>query len=80
MSNPKDVLYCSFCGASQHEVAKMIAGPTVFICDGCVAAAADVLAKQGIAPFGRITQELEAYARQAEHHQRAMRRANAKPG
>ncbi len=29
-------LYCSFCGKSQHEVRKLIAGPTVFICDGCV--------------------------------------------
>ena len=32
----KTTLYCSFCGKSQHEVAKLIAGPTVFICDGCV--------------------------------------------
>ncbi len=29
-------LYCSFCGKSEHEVAKLIAGPTVFICDGCI--------------------------------------------
>lgn len=33
---PRDTLYCSFCGLSQHEVRKLIAGPTVFICDGCV--------------------------------------------
>ena len=35
-SDPKDTLYCSFCGKSQHEVRKLIAGPTVFICDECV--------------------------------------------
>ena len=32
-SNSKNPLYCSFCGKSQHEVRKLIAGPTVFICD-----------------------------------------------
>ncbi|HAT34501.1 MAG TPA: hypothetical protein DCS82_02185, partial [Rhodospirillaceae bacterium] len=32
----KNTLYCSFCGKSQHEVKKLIAGPTVFICDECV--------------------------------------------
>ena len=35
-SDSKDTLYCSFCGKSQHEVRKLIAGPTVFICDECV--------------------------------------------
>ena len=34
--NNKNILYCSFCGKSQHEVRKLIAGPTVFICDECV--------------------------------------------
>ena len=32
----KNTLFCSFCGKSQHEVKKLIAGPTVFICDECV--------------------------------------------
>jgi ATP-dependent Clp protease ATP-binding subunit ClpX len=32
----KNTLYCSFCGKSQHEVRKLIAGPTVFICEECV--------------------------------------------
>ena len=36
----KSTLYCSFCGKSQHEVRKLIAGPTVFICDECVASCA----------------------------------------
>ena len=35
-ANNKNILYCSFCGKSQHEVRKLIAGPTVFICDECV--------------------------------------------
>jgi len=34
--DPDTALYCSFCGKSQHEVRKLIAGPTVFICDECV--------------------------------------------
>ena len=34
--NNKNIFYCSFCGKSQHEVRKLIAGPTVFICDECV--------------------------------------------
>jgi ATP-dependent Clp protease ATP-binding subunit ClpX len=39
----KSTLYCSFCGKSQHEVRKLIAGPTVFICDECVALSKDIL-------------------------------------
>lgn len=31
-----DPLYCAFCGKNQHEVAKMVAGPNVFICDECI--------------------------------------------
>lgn len=36
-------LYCSFCGKSQHEVRKLIAGPTVFICDECVELCTDIV-------------------------------------
>lgn len=39
----KNTLYCSFCGKSQHEVRKLIAGPTVFICDECVNLCADII-------------------------------------
>jgi ATP-dependent Clp protease ATP-binding subunit ClpX len=35
-SDSKNTLYCSFCGKSQQEVRKLIAGPTVYICDECV--------------------------------------------
>jgi len=40
---PQQVLYCSFCGKSQHEVTKLIAGPTVFICDECVDLCVDII-------------------------------------
>ena len=36
-------LFCSFCGKSQHEVRKLIAGPTVFICDECVELCMDII-------------------------------------
>ena len=41
-TNNKNILYCSFCGKSQHEVRKLIAGPTVFICDECVELCMDI--------------------------------------
>jgi hypothetical protein len=40
---PPKTLYCSLCGKSQHEVRKLIAGPTVFICDECVALCTDIV-------------------------------------
>jgi ATP-dependent Clp protease ATP-binding subunit ClpX len=50
-SNPKDqdngkLLYCSFCGKSQHEVRKLIAGPSVFICDECVELCNDIIREE----------------------------------
>jgi ATP-dependent Clp protease ATP-binding subunit ClpX len=42
-SDAKNTLYCSFCGKSQHEVRKLIAGPTVFICDECVELCRDII-------------------------------------
>ena len=39
-------LYCSFCGKSQHEVKKLIAGPTVFICDECVELCMDIIKEE----------------------------------
>ena len=38
-----ETLYCSFCGKSQHEVAKLVAGPDVFICDECIELCADIV-------------------------------------
>jgi ATP-dependent Clp protease ATP-binding subunit ClpX len=40
------LLYCSFCGKSQHEVRKLIAGPSVFICDECVELCNDIIREE----------------------------------
>jgi len=45
-SDSKNTLYCSFCGKSQHEVRKLIAGPTVFICDECVELCMDIIREE----------------------------------
>ncbi len=45
-NNNKNILYCSFCGKSQHEVRKLIAGPTVFICDECVELCMDIIKEE----------------------------------
>ena len=45
-SDSKNSLYCSFCGKSQHEVRKLIAGPTVFICDECVDLCMDIIREE----------------------------------
>ena len=45
-SDSKNPLYCSFCGKSQHEVRKLIAGPTVFICDECVELCLDIIGEE----------------------------------
>lgn len=51
-NDPKSTLHCSFCGKSQHEVKKLIAGPTVFICNECVELCVDIIkeeTKSGVA-------------------------------
>ena len=45
-NDTKNTLYCSFCGKSQHEVRKLIAGPTVFICDECVELCNDIIKEE----------------------------------
>ncbi|MBX9977786.1 MAG: ATP-dependent Clp protease ATP-binding subunit ClpX [Alphaproteobacteria bacterium] len=45
-TDTKNTLYCSFCGKSQHEVRKLIAGPTVFICDECVELCTDIIREE----------------------------------
>ena len=40
------MLYCSFCGKSQHEVRKLIAGPSVFICDECIELCNDIIREE----------------------------------
>jgi len=58
----KNVLYCNFCGKSQHEVRKMIARPTVFICDECTELCMDICYEKGQIPseydrIGNLTPE-----------------------
>ncbi|MBN8828809.1 MAG: ATP-dependent Clp protease ATP-binding subunit ClpX [Sphingobacteriia bacterium] len=51
----KGTLYCSFCGKSQHEVKKLIAGPTVFICDECVDLCADIIKDENkVSPVKKV--------------------------
>ena len=50
-NNNKNILYCSFCGKSQHEVRKLIAGPTVFICDECVELCMDIIKEESKETF-----------------------------
>ena len=50
-TNNKNILYCSFCGKSQHEVRKLIAGPTVFICDECVELCMDIIKEESKETF-----------------------------
>ena len=67
----KNTLYCSFCGKSQHEVRKLIAGPTVFICDECVELCMDIIREEhksnlvksgdGVPSPGEICQVLDDY-------------------
>ena len=49
----KNTLYCSFCGKSQHEVRKLIAGPTVFICDECVELCMDIIKEESKSNFAK---------------------------
>ncbi len=49
----KNTLYCSFCGKSQHEVRKLIAGPTVFICDECVELCMDIIREENKGAVGK---------------------------
>src|SRR6267378_3314179 len=46
-SSGEKLLYCSFCGKSQHEVRKLIAGPSVFICDECIELCNDIIREEG---------------------------------
>ena len=47
-ASSEKVLYCSFCGKSQHEVKKLIAGPSVFICDECIELCNDIIRDEAV--------------------------------
>ena len=78
----KNTLYCSFCGKSQHEVRKLIAGPTVFICDECVELCMDIIREEnkssmvksgnGIPTPGEILKVLDDYVIGQAHAKRVM--------
>jgi ATP-dependent Clp protease ATP-binding subunit ClpX len=49
MSEKEKILFCSFCGKSQHEVKKLIAGPSVYVCDECVSLCNDIIREEELA-------------------------------
>ncbi len=78
----KNTLYCSFCGKSQHEVRKLIAGPTVFICDECVELCMDIIreehktslvkSKEGVPSPREIKEVLDDYVIGQAHAKRVL--------
>jgi len=78
----KNTLYCSFCGKSQHEVRKLIAGPTVFICDECVELCMDIIreenkssmvkSREGVPTPQEIMSVLDDYVIGQQHAKRVL--------
>jgi ATP-dependent Clp protease ATP-binding subunit ClpX len=81
-SDSKNTLYCSFCGKSQHEVRKLIAGPTVFICDECVELCMDIIreenksslvkSRDGVPTPSEISDVLNDYVIGQDHAKRVL--------
>ena len=75
-SDSKNTLYCSFCGKSQHEVRKLIAGPTVFICDECVELCMDIIREEHKTHAGQVARRRADAARDLQ----GARRLRDRPG
>ncbi len=81
-NDSKNTLYCSFCGKSQHEVRKLIAGPTVFICDECVELCMDIIreehktslikSREGVPTPREICEVLDDYVIGQDHAKRVL--------
>ncbi|MBT3626678.1 MAG: ATP-dependent Clp protease ATP-binding subunit ClpX, partial [Rhodospirillaceae bacterium] len=81
-NDSKNTLYCSFCGKSQHEVRKLIAGPTVFICDECVELCMDIIreehkssrvkSRDGVPTPAEISEVLQDYVIGQTHAKRVL--------
>lgn len=67
----KNTLYCSFCGKNQHEVTKLIAGPTVFICNQCVSLCSDILIEEN-GHTAACSDALQRFASTLEDDKQAM--------
>jgi hypothetical protein len=76
-SGSQKTLYCSFCGKSQHDVRKLIAGPLVYICDECVELCTDIVKEEDI--FAKVFSLLTAEKNRGDGHAAALEHLRGRP-